>query len=125
MIFMEQDKNKQTPEPRLNEQDLREQVKSSPAYEGNRSQGDIDGERNRQDEEEGSRHIRDKGHNAAAAEGRINTNFIPNINDEAKNVNDDTGRPLTDEEAHQARNKSGQGYQQGRDTGSPGIDAKE
>ena len=34
---------------------------------------------------------------------------------EAQNVNDDTGRPLTDEEAKQARNKANEGRRQGRE----------
>jgi hypothetical protein len=120
---MKKDNNK-TPQPRMNEQDLQEQVKGSPGYEGNRSQSDLDGERNRQDEAEGSRHIRDKGHNTAAAEGRINTNFIPNTNDESKNVNDDSGRPLTDDEARQARNKATEGIRQGRDEGGANKNAE-
>jgi len=120
---MEQNKKEQAPDPRLNEQDLREQVKDSPGYEGNRSQADLDGERNRKDEEEGSRHIKDKGHNLAAAEGRINRNKSQNVDFEAQNVNDADGRPLTDEEASEARNKSGQGRQQSRGTGSQGTDA--
>jgi hypothetical protein len=36
---------------------------------------------------------------------------------EAQNVNDDTGRPLTDEEADHARNKSMEGMRQQRDAG--------
>ena len=122
-MIMEQNKKGQAPEPRLNEQDLREQVHSSPGYEGNRSQADLDGEQNRRDEEEGSRHRKDKGHNLAAAEGRVNRNKLQNVDFEADNVNDADGRPLTDEEAHRARNKSGQGRQKGRDTGSQGTDA--
>ena len=121
---MQQDKNKKTPEPRMNEQDLREQVKNSPGYEGNRNQSDLDGEKNREDEAEGSRHIRDKGHNAAAAEGRINTNFKPNVNDEANNVNADNGRPLTEEEAQRAENKATEGIRQGRDEGSTNNNAE-
>lgn len=120
---MKQNKKGQAPDPRMNEQDIREQVKSSPGNPGNRTQADLDGERNRQDEAEGSRHIKDKGHNLAAAEGRVNRNKSQNIDTEAQNVNDAEGRPLTDEEAHQARNKSGQGRQQGRGTGSQGTDA--
>lgn len=120
---MEQNKKDQAPQPRQNEQDIREQVKGSPAYEGNRSQSKKDGERNRQDEQEGARHIKDKGHNLAAAEGRINRNKSQNIDSEAQNVNNADGRPLTDEEAHLARNKAGQGRQKGRDTGSQGTDA--
>lgn len=120
---MKQNKKDQAPDPRMNEQDLREQVKGSPGYEGNRSQADMDGERSRRDEEEGSRHIRDKGHNLAAAEGRVNRNKSQNVDFEAQNVNDAEGRPLTDEEAHRARNKAGQGRQKGRDTGSQGTDA--
>ena len=120
---MEQNNKNQAPDPRMNEQDLRDQVKGSPGYEGNRSQADLDGERNRKDEEEGSRHIKDKGHNLAAAEGRVNRNKSQNVDFEAQNVNDADGRPLTDEEAHQARNKTGQGYQKGRDTGDQGTDA--
>lgn len=120
---MKENKKNQAPDPRMNEQDLREQVKDSPGYEGNRSQADLDGERNRRDEEEGSRHVKDKGHNLAAAEGRVNRNKSQNVDFEADNVNDADGRPLTDEEAHKARNKSGQGHQQGRDTGSQRTDA--
>ena len=120
---MKQNKKDQAPDPRMNEQDMRDQVKGSPGYEGNRSQADLDGERNRRDEEEGSRHIRDKGHNLAAAEGRVNRNKSQNVDFEADNVNDADGRPLTNEEAQRARNKSGQGYQKGRDAGSQGTDA--
>ena len=36
------------------------------------------------------------------------------IKGEAQNINDDTGRPLTDEEAEQARNKANEGKRQGR-----------
>lgn len=121
---MKQNKKDKAPQPRQNEQDLREQVKGSEAYEGNRSQADRDGERARQDEAEGARHIKDKGHNLAAAEGRVNRNKSQNIDTEAQNVNDADGRPLTDEEAHQARFKSGQGRQKGRDTGDQGTDAR-
>lgn len=120
---MEQNKKEQAPDPRVNEQDMRERVKDSPGYEGNRSQTDRDLERTIKDQEEGSRHIKDKGHNLAAAEGRINRNKSQNVDFEAGNVNDADGRPLTDEEAHQARNKAGQGHQKGRDTGSQGTDA--
>jgi hypothetical protein len=120
---MERNKKEQAPKPHLNEEDIRQQVKSSPAYEGNQSQAEQDGEHNRRDEEKGARHIKDKGHNLAAAEGRINRNKSQNIDSEAQNVNDADGRPLTDEEAHQARFKAEQGRQKGRDTGSQGTDA--
>ena len=36
---------------------------------------------------------------------------------EAQNVNDDTGRPLSDEEARHARNKATEGRRQGREEG--------
>jgi hypothetical protein len=121
---MAQQNNKKTPTPRKNEQDLREEVRNSPAAEDNRTQADMDGEQNRRDEAEGSRHTRDKGHNAAAAEGRINTNQSRNIDSEAQNVNDADGRPLTDEEASRGTNKATEGIRQGRDEGSANTNAE-
>lgn len=121
---MKQDKNKKTPEPRMNEQDLREQVNSSPGYEGNRSQSELDGERNRRDEEEGSRHRRDKGHNAAAAEGRINTNQSLNSSDEAQNIHHNNGRELSEEDTQHTLNKATEGIRQGRDAGSANGNAE-
>ncbi|ANE49338.1 hypothetical protein [Flavisolibacter tropicus] len=103
----------QAPQPRQNEQDIREQVKGGPTYEGKRKHAERDGERARQDEAKGASHIKDKGHNLAAAEGRINRNKSQNIDSEAQNINDADGRPLTDEEAHHARFKAGQGRQKG------------
>ncbi|HZH00087.1 MAG TPA: hypothetical protein VEY32_03340 [Flavisolibacter sp.] len=121
---MTQQNDKKTPSPRMNEQDLREQVRNSPANEDNRTQADRDGEQNRKDEAEGSRHTRDKGHNAAAAEGRINTNQSRNIDTEAQNVNDADGRPLTDDEASRAVNKATEGIRQGRDEGTANSNAE-
>lgn len=39
---------------------------------------------------------------------------VHDLKGEAQNVNDDTGRPLTDEEAAHARNKATEGRRQGR-----------
>jgi len=121
---MSENKNRKAPEPRMNEQDLREKVQDSPGYEGNRSQSDLDGEQNRKDEAEGSRHIRDKGHNDSAQRGKVHADTTRNLSGEAQNVNDDSGRPLTEDEASQAKNKAVEGIRQGRDEGSANSNAE-
>jgi hypothetical protein len=43
---------------------------------------------------------------------------------EAQNVNDDTGRPLEEQELDHARNKAMEGQKQDRDVGSGGTNSK-
>jgi hypothetical protein len=58
---------------------------------------------------------RDKGHNRAAEEGRIDTNQTHDRGGEAQNVEDDGSGRLEGDEAERARNKAQEGQRQGRD----------
>lgn len=49
------------------------------------------------------------------AEARRDPTHVQDYKGEAQNVNDDTGRPLSDEEAAKASNKATEGMKQGRD----------
>jgi hypothetical protein len=46
--------------------------------------------------------------------GSRDLNQVHDTRGDAQNVNEDTGRPMTGEEAEQARNKSNEGIKQGR-----------
>jgi hypothetical protein len=49
------------------------------------------------------------------AEARRDPSQVHDLKEEAQNINDDTGRPLNEEETGKARNKSNEGLRQGRE----------
>ena len=105
-------KDQKNVEPRLNEAELSQKVNDS---RNAPSQGEQDGERARQDEREGSRHIRDKGNNAAAEEGRTDRAQTHNITRESQNVRDDSVPPIESADPERAKNKAMEGIRQNRD----------
>lgn len=98
--------------PRMNEGELSKKVADS---KNTRSQAELDGERARQDEREGARHIRDKGHNASAEEGRTDRAQTHNITGESQNVRDDSVPPVERANTERAKNKATEGIRQNRD----------
>jgi hypothetical protein len=105
-------KDQKKVEPRMNEAELSQKVADSV---DRRSQSEEDGERARRDEAEGSRHTRDKGHNAAAEEGRTDRAQTHNITAESQNVRDDSVPPIEPADTERARNKATEGIRQNRD----------
>ncbi|MBD0297424.1 MAG: hypothetical protein ICV84_19905 [Flavisolibacter sp.] len=62
-----------------------------------------------------NREERNKDQENTDAEARRDWAQTQDYKGEAQNVNDDTGRPMTDEEARDARNKATEGMRQQRD----------
>jgi hypothetical protein len=105
-------KDQKSVEPRMNEAELSQRVNDA---RGTPSQSEEDGERARQDEREGARHTRDKGHNAAGEEGRIDLNQTHDFTKESQNVIDDSVPEIERADLEKAKNKANEGIRQGRD----------